>query len=116
VLNAAPESAAKAPPLARARAALDLASAAPAGASAELEARVRDDPDDHEARLELAAALIAGGERDLAADALLESIARDKEWNDGAARKRLLQLIEAQGIADPWGRAQRRRLSALLFT
>jgi putative thioredoxin len=116
VLDAAPESAAKAAPVARARAALDLASAIPAGASAELEARVRDNPDDHEARLELAAALIAGGDRDRAADTLLESIARDKDWNESAARKRLLQLIEAQGLEDPWGRAQRRRLSALLFT
>jgi len=116
VLDAAPDSAAKAPPVARARAALDLASAAPAGATAELEARVQGNPDDHDARLELAAALIAAGERDRAADVLLESIARDKDWNEGAARKRLLQLIEAQGLDDPWGRAQRRRLSALLFT
>ena len=38
------------------------------------------------------------------------------DWNDGAARKRLLQLIEAQGLEDPWARSQRRRLSALLFT
>ena len=41
---------------------------------------------------------------------------RDREWNEGAARKRLLQLLEAQGLEDPWARAQRRRLSALLFT
>jgi putative thioredoxin len=116
VLDAAPETAAKAPPVARARAALDLASAAPTGATAELESRVQANPDDHEARLELASALIAGSDRDRAADALLESIARDKDWNEGAARKRLLQLIEAQGLEDPWGRAQRRRLSALLFT
>ncbi|WP_395622023.1 tetratricopeptide repeat protein, partial [Sphingomonas daechungensis] len=36
--------------------------------------------------------------------------------NEGAARARLLQLIEAQGIEDPWARTQRRRLSAVLFT
>ena len=51
-----------------------------------------------------------------AADALLEIIGRDREWNDGAARKRFLQLLEAQGLEDPWSSAQRRRLSALLFT
>jgi putative thioredoxin len=116
VLDAAPAAAAGAPQIARARAALDLASAAPVGESAELEARVAANPDDHEARLELAAAQIAAGQRDGAADTLLASIARDKDWNEGAARKRLLQLIEAQGLEDPWGRAQRRRLSALLFT
>jgi putative thioredoxin len=59
---------------------------------------------------------MASGNRDGAADELLEIIARDREWNDGAARKRLLQLIEAQGLEDEWARAQRRRLSALLFT
>ena len=33
-----------------------------------------------------------------------------------AARTRFLQMLEAAGFEDPWGRAQRRRLSALLFT
>ena len=59
---------------------------------------------------------MAGGDRDDAADALLEIIARDREWNDGAARTRLLQILEAAGLEDGWARAQRRRLSALLFT
>jgi putative thioredoxin len=59
---------------------------------------------------------MAAGERDAAADALLEIVSRDREWNDGAARQRFLQLLEAQGLEDPWSRAQRRRLSAVLFT
>jgi len=46
----------------------------------------------------------------------VEIVERDREWNDGAARTRFLQLLEAAGYEDPWGRAQRRRLSALLFT
>ena len=50
------------------------------------------------------------------APTLLDSIRRDRDWNDGAARKRLLQLMEVVGIADPWVSAQRRRLSAVLFT
>ncbi|WP_139181859.1 tetratricopeptide repeat protein, partial [Edaphosphingomonas haloaromaticamans] len=56
------------------------------------------------------------GDRDGAADALLESIARDRTWNEGAARARLLNLFEAVGLEDPWVSAQRRRLSAVLFT
>ena len=101
--------------VARARAALELAEAAPAGESPELEQRVASNPDDLEARFELAGATMAS-DRDRAADELFEIIARDKDWNDGAARQRLLQLIEAQGLEDPWARSQRRRLSALLFT
>jgi putative thioredoxin len=99
----------------RAGAALELASA-PKVDTAPLEARIAADPDDHEARFELAGAKMASGDRDSAADALLEIIRRDREWNEGAARKRFLQLLEAQGLEDPWSSAQRRRLSALLFT
>jgi putative thioredoxin len=115
-LAAVPEKAAKDPAIARARSALALAEAAPAGETAELEARIAKDGDDHQARIDLAGALLAGGNRDGAADQLLESIARDRDWNDGAARKRLLQMLEAIGLEDPWAGAQRRRLSAILFT
>jgi putative thioredoxin len=107
---------AKKPEIARARAALEVASAAPAADVAALEAKVAKDPDDYEARFELASAKMAAGDRDAAADALLEIVRRDREWNDGEARKRFLQLLEAQGLEDPWSSAQRRRLSALLFT
>jgi putative thioredoxin len=85
------------------------------GLSPELAAEPPE-PDDLDARYELAGAKMAAGNRDSAADELLAIIERDRDWNDGAARKRLLQLIEAQGLEDEWARAQRRRLSALLFT
>jgi putative thioredoxin len=103
------------PEISRAAAALDLASA-PQVDTAPLEAKLAANPDDHETRFELASAKIGAGDRDGAADALLEIIRRDREWNGGAARQRLLQLIEAQGLEDPWSSVQRRRLSAVLFT
>jgi putative thioredoxin len=109
------EEAAKHPAIARARASLEVAAAPAADVAAE-EARLAANPDDHEARYAIAQALLASGDRDRAADELLEIIARDKEWNDGAARQRFLQLLEAAGLEDQWARAQRRRLSALLFT
>jgi putative thioredoxin len=115
-LDAAPEKVAKDPAIARARSALALAEAAPeAGDTAELEARIAANPDDHQARLDLAGVLMAAGDRDGAADQLLESISRDREWEEGAARKRLLQILEAVGLEDPWAGQQRRRLSAILF-
>ena len=105
----------KKPEIARASAALEVASA-PKIDTAPLETRLAAHPNDHEARFELAAARMAAGDRDAAADALLELIRREREWNDNAARKRFLQLLEAQGLEDPWSARQRRRLSALLFT
>ncbi len=116
VLDSAPADLASHAEVSRARAALELAEAAPETDTSDLEKRVGTNPDDFDARFELAGAKMAAGDRDAAADSLLEIISRDREWNEGAARKRLLQLIEAQGLEDPWARAQRRRLSALLFT
>jgi putative thioredoxin len=101
-------------PVARARAALELSTSA-SGDTAALESRIAADPSDLEARFELAGARMAEGDRDRAADELLAIIERDRDWNEGAARKRLLQILEAQGLEDPWARSQRRRLSALLF-
>jgi putative thioredoxin len=115
ILDGLPDELAKKPEIARAKAALEVASA-PAVDTGPLEARLAKDADDHQARFELAAAKMGAGDRDGAADALLEIIKRDREWNDGEARKRFLQLLEAQGLEDPWSSTQRRKLSALLFT
>jgi putative thioredoxin len=115
VLGEIPEELSKKPEISRAHAALEVASA-PAADTSALEARLAANPDDHEARFELASAKMASGDRDAAADGLLELIRRDREWNQGAARQKFLQLLEAQGLEDPWSGAQRRRLSAILFT
>jgi putative thioredoxin len=116
LLDAVPEDKAKDAGIARARAALTLAAdAAPIDDLSGLKAKVAADPDDQEARYELAGGLMATGDRDGAADLLLGSIERDREWNEGAARKRLLTLFEATGLEDAWVSAQRRRLSAILF-
>ena len=117
ILESVPEKAAADPAIQRAKAALDLAgAAAPDAETGPLEARIAANGDDHEARYELAGVLMNAGQRDAAADQLFEIIARDRDWNEGAARKRLLQFLEVVGLEDAWSGAQRRRLSALLFT
>ena len=111
-----PEDKAKEAPIARAKAAIALAAeAGPVDDLGGLRAQVAGNPEDQEARYALAGGLMAAGDRDGAADVLLDSIALDREWNEGAARKRLLTLFEATGLEDPWVAAQRRRLSAVLF-
>jgi len=81
-----------------------------------LQGRVATDPTDLQARYDLATALNAMGEREQAADALLEVIRRNRSWNDDAARLQLLKFFEAWGSDDPATSAARRRLSAVLFS
>ncbi len=114
VLAALPDAIATQPDLARARSALELARAKPA--SSELAAlQAAATPDDPDAQLAYAEAAFAAGERDIAADVLLGMIEGDREWNEGAAKARLLQMFEVVGLEDPWVAAQRRRLSLILF-
>ncbi len=99
-----------------ARAALDLAEQASGlGDLGEFERRLAADPDDHQARFDLALALNAGNRRDEAADALLAIIRKDRTWNDDGARKQLLQFFEAWSLMDPATLSARRKLSTLLF-
>lgn len=115
-IAALPEPVAKLPEIARARAAIALArEAAPVGDLQALAATVAANPDDHAARFTLAGGQMAAGDRDGAADSLLAIISADRDWNDGAARRLLLQLFEVAGLEDPWVSTQRRRLSAILF-
>jgi putative thioredoxin len=90
--------------------------AAQAGDSAPLSAKLAEDPNDHQARFDLALALDAKGDRDGAIEQLLELIKRDRKWNDEGARKHLVTLFEAMGPADPRTIAARRKLSSLLFS
>jgi putative thioredoxin len=113
VVDMAPEGA-KDPELDSVRAALALASEPPSE-TAELDRRLGADPDDHEARFDLAKALAAQGNLQGAADQLLTIIRRDRAWNDEAARKQLLQFFEAWGLMDPAAVTARRKLSAILF-
>ena len=117
VLESAPPKIAGHAEISALRAQIELARAGREAQSglAGFEARLAADPDDHEARIELATAFNAQDRRTEAADALLEAIRRDRAWNDEAARKKLLQFFEAWGMVDPATLKARRGLSALLF-
>jgi putative thioredoxin len=97
------------------RTALKLAESAPSETS-DLDRRLAANADDHEARLELAKVLAGRGAYDQAADALLHIIQRDREWNDQAARKQLLEVFEAAGAMSDVAKQGRKRLSAILFS
>jgi len=103
--------------VAGARAALELAEeAARLPSPAELRSRIEADPNDHQARFDLALVLNARGSRLEAAEALIEIVRRDRDWKDGAARQQLVQFFDAWGPKDPATLKGRQRLSAVLFS
>jgi putative thioredoxin len=116
LLAMAPETKANDPAILGARAAIELAEQANSlGDTAELERKVEANPLDHQARFDLAVALNARGQREEAADQLLEIIRRDRNWNEDGARKQLVQFFEAWGPMDEMTLAGRRKLSSILF-
>jgi putative thioredoxin len=117
-LDRAPPEAAGHAEIAAARTALELAESGEKakGALGDLRQRLERNPKDHEARLALASALFASGEREQAIDELLDLVKRDREWNEQAARKQLLKFFEAIGLSDPLTVATRKRLSSILFS
>ena len=86
-----------------------------AGDVAEFRAALEADPGDHQARFDLATALLASDDTQGAVDALLELFRRDRDWNDDAARRQLFKIFDSLGPKDPVGLAGRRRLSSMLF-
>ena len=116
LIAAAPAAIAKSKELDAVRAQLELArQAANAGPEAELRAAVNANPEDHQARFDLAAALLAAGNAKEAVDELLELFRRDREWNEGAAKTQLFTIFEALKPQDPIVLAGRRRLSSMIF-
>ncbi len=116
LLANAPAAIAGAAELDAARAKLDLArQAESAGPVDELRARVEADPDDHQARFDLAQALYAHGDTEAAIDMLLDLFRRDREWNDAAAKTQLFKIFDALKPNDPLVAKGRRKLSSMIF-
>ncbi|BBC71133.1 thioredoxin [Altererythrobacter sp. B11] len=114
--DALPEGMQADPLVAQAANALQLAgSGVDDGELQALRSAAAERPADLEAQFAFAQAVFAAGGRDEAADTLLKMIQAEPEWNEGAAKAKLLQIFEAVGLEDPWVSAQRRRLSLLLF-
>ena len=79
------------------------------------QAAVAANPNDLQARQNLAMALFATGDNAGAMAQLLESIRIDRSWNEDAARMQLLEFFKTLGAANPDVMTARRQLSTLLF-
>ena len=116
ILNGAPVEISKSPEIEAAHAQLQLArQAADAGPVSDLRAAVQADPDNLQARFDLAKALHAAGQIQEAVDELLDLFRRDREWNDGAAKSLLFTIFESLKPQDPIALNGRRKLSSMIF-
>ena len=116
LLTTAPDAIFDAPELEAVRAQISLArEAEKAGPVDELRARIAADPEDRQARFDLATALHAAGETEAAVDTLLDLFRLDREWNDGAAKTQLFKIFDALPPQDPIVLKGRRRLSSMIF-
>jgi putative thioredoxin len=116
VLNGAPAEISTDPLLEAVHAQITLArEAANAGPVAELQAAVDADPDNHQARFDLATAQHANGQVEEAVNTLLELFRRDREWNEGAAKTQLFKIFDAHDAKDPIVLNGRRKLSSMIF-
>ena len=115
-MNRAPAEISHAPELEAAHAQIELAKqAAEAGPVNELEAAVKANPDDLQARFDLAKALLATQDNGGAVDQLLEIFKRDRDWHDGAAKRQLMTIFDAMKPDDPVVLNGRRRLTSMIF-
>lgn len=116
ILNGAPAEISKSPELEAAHAQLELARQAEgAGPVDDLKAAVEANPEDPQARFDLALAMHANDDIEGAVDQLLELFRRDREWNEGAAKTQLFTIFEALKPNDPIMLNGRRKLSSMIF-
>lgn len=82
----------------------------------QLKALAAANPEDLAAQFDYASALLGGGAKEPAIDVLLSIIAKDRAWNEEAARKKLLTVFDALGPKHPLTLKGRRKLSSILFS
>ncbi|MBT8472222.1 MAG: co-chaperone YbbN [Marinicaulis sp.] len=117
VLETIPADQQEDPTLQSIKAAIALAESNPtSGDLASLEAKVAAEPESLDAKFDFAGALLAAGSMENAVDQLLTIIETDREWNEDAARKKLLTVFDALGAGNPLTLRARRRLSSILFS
>ena len=97
------------------REALDL-EALGLGETGDIQAKIEANPNDHQARMDLAIMYNASGNTQKATEALIEIIRRDRKWNNDGARTKLLELFDAWGAGSAASIAGRKLLSRTLFS
>ncbi|PCH94731.1 MAG: co-chaperone YbbN [Rhodobacteraceae bacterium] len=116
ILGTVPESIANDPAVLAVKAQIELANLAQdVGDTAQLQAALDADADDHQSRFDLAVAQLSADSPQDAIETLLELFKRDREWNDAAAKEQLFKIFDSLGPQDPIAQKGRRKLASMVF-
>ena len=81
----------------------------------ELEEQVKNKPEDKDLRFKLAEFYLSSTETEKGFNELLTIFEQDSVWNDGAAKKKLLEYFDLLGFNDPNVILARKKLSSMMF-
>ena len=117
LLSAIPEQSRKDPDFLAFQASLDLANQAAHSTSEtiELEAMVSADPENLQAKFDLAIAYYGQGDNINATDKLIDILRKNREWNNSAAKEQLVKIFEALGDTHPDTIEGRQKMASILF-
>ena len=76
---------------------------------------VKMKPHDKNLRLNLAESYLSGNEIEKGFSELLKIFEQDPNWNDGAAKRKLLEFFDLLGFNDPNVAEARKKLSSMMF-
>ena len=82
----------------------------------ELRNNIYKEPENYQLKLDLSKILIAKGENEEAINQLLEIIEVNPKWNDGEARKQLIEIFNILGNENILVTEGRKKLSSMLFS
>ena len=86
-----------------------------AGTIPSLESDLEKDPENHQKRFDLALAYYSAGRQAEAIQALLAIIQKEKNWNNDAAKKQLIEFFDGLGASHALSIEGRKKLSSILF-
>ena len=81
----------------------------------DLEEQVKNKPEDKDLRFKLAEFYLSSTETEKGFNELLTIFEQDSVWNDGAAKKKLLEYFDLLGFNDPNVILARKKLSSMMF-
>ena len=81
----------------------------------ELKSQIINDPENTDLKFKLAEKYLSSNETGMGFNELLKIFEKKPKWNDGAAKKKLLEYFDLLGFNDPNVIGARKKLSSLMF-